>query len=235
MHTALELDRQTGKILFRLGGKSSDYKMRSGAQFIGQHDIRRLEDGRVTVFDNGAPPSPGKPARAIALSVSEGSKVVKLSNSFMRPEKLHSPSQGNVQGLPNGNFIVSWGGDTPFFNEYTPSGSVALDGNIVPENLDTYRVWKFPWSAKPSTSPDIAATNGAGVTTVYASWNGATDVAKWQVLGGPADPAVVPVKTVSRKGFETTIKLDSQQTNVAVQALDSNDQPLGKSKTIQPQ
>jgi Arylsulfotransferase (ASST) len=234
-HSALELDRQTGRIKWRLGGKASDYSMGKDTQFIGQHDIRRAPDGRITVFDNGTPPSPGRPARAIALKVNDGTKSVKLSRSFRRPEKPHSPSQGNMQALPNGNFMVSWGGDQPFFNEYTPSGKVALDGYIDPKTDDTYRVWRFDWHAQPTQPPDVAAENKSGKTVVYASWNGATEVAQWQVLTGPTSPAAVPGTKAAKKGFETKITLPNVQTNVAVQALDSNGAPLGPpSKTVQP-
>ena len=96
--------------------------MAGNSQFVSQHDIRRLSDGRITVFDNGAPPYPGRPARGIALSVK--GKTVKLSRSLQRSSSLRSPSQGNVQGLPNGNFMVGWGGSTPFFTEFTASGNM---------------------------------------------------------------------------------------------------------------
>lgn len=232
MHSALELDHQTGKILFRLGGKKSDYKMRSGAQFIGQHDIRRIADGRITVFDNGAPPSPGRPARAIALKVSDSKKVVKLDKSFQRPEKPHSPSQGNVQGLPNGDFMVGWGGDSPFFDEYTPSGKVALDGYIDPKTLDSYRVWKFPWTGHPKGPPDVVATNTGGGTTVYVSWNGATEVAKWRLRGGTN--GTTDIRDFAKKGFETKLSVSNAQTKVSVEALDSTGQVIGTSNVVTP-
>jgi hypothetical protein len=231
LHSALELDRQTGKILFRLGGKASDYTMGKGTQFVGQHDIRRAPDGRMTIFDNGAPPSPGNPARALVLSVNDSNTSVKLSRQFRRPDKLHSPSQGNVQALSNGNFMVGWGGDTPFFDEYTSSGKVALDGYIDPKTDDTYRVWRFPWTgAHPKPPPDIAAQNIGGKTTVYASWNGATDVVKWEVVDGSGQH----IKTLAKHKFETTIHLPTQQTQVAVKALGTGDAVLGTSKTITP-
>jgi hypothetical protein len=230
LHSALELDRQTGKILFRLGGKVSDYTMGKGTQFIGQHDIRRAPDDRMTIFDNGAPPSPGRAARALVLSVNDSNKSVKLSRQFRRPDKLHSPSQGNVQGLANGNFMVGWGGDTPFFDEYTPSGKVALDGHIDPQTLDSYRVWRFPWTGNPTAPPDAVAINKNGKTTVYVSWNGATEVAKWEV----DDSAGMQIKTLAKRHFETTIHLPTQQTQVKVKALDSHGTVLKESKLITP-
>ncbi|MEA2388096.1 MAG: hypothetical protein QOG41_869 [Thermoleophilaceae bacterium] len=234
MHSALELDRRSGKILWRLGGKSSDYKMSGGSQFVSQHDIRRTGDGRITVFDNGAPPSPGRPARGIALKVNDDKKKVSLSRTLRRGSAIHSPSQGNVQWLPNGDFMVGWGGDVPNFSEFDSDGKLLLDGTIVPPTLDTYRVWRFPWNAQPRRKPDIAAQAGGGQVGVYASWNGATEVRQWQVMTGATSAALVPGKKVDRSGFETRIVVSGSPAYVAVRALGADGEVLGTSKTVQP-
>jgi arylsulfotransferase ASST len=231
LHAAVEIDRHTGKLLWRLGGKKSNFRMTGNSQFIGQHHIRRLNDGRLSVFDNGAPPYPGRPARGLVLSVK--GHTVKVSRSFQRSSSLRSPSQGSVQQLPNGNFMVGWGGSNPFFTEFTSKGKIALDARIA-VNDDSYRAFRFPWVGKPSAPPDIAAKTSGGKTRVWASWNGATEVAQWRVLVGPVSPAVMPNKTVPKKGFETSITLDSAQQHVALQALDKNGVVLGTSKTIAP-
>jgi hypothetical protein len=51
-----KVERQSGEILWRLGGKESDFKMGSGTRFAYQHDARRQRDGTITIFDNGASP-----------------------------------------------------------------------------------------------------------------------------------------------------------------------------------
>jgi len=61
---------------------------------------------------------------------------------------------------------------------------------------------------------------------VYVSWNGATQVAKWQVVAGPAAGALKPVKTTRRTGFETAIVLPSKTGYVAVVALDAHGKQL---------
>jgi hypothetical protein len=62
--------------------------------------------------------------------------------------------------------------------------------------------------------------------TVYVSWNGATQVAKWQVVAGPTAGELKPVKTMRRTGFETTIALPSMTGYVAVVALDAHGKQL---------
>src|ERR671916_169677 len=48
-----KLDRETGEVLWRLGGKKSDFEMGPGSRTRYQHDARRQPDGTVTIFDNG--------------------------------------------------------------------------------------------------------------------------------------------------------------------------------------
>jgi hypothetical protein len=69
---------------------------------------------------------------------------------------------------------------------------------------------------------------------VYASWNGATQVARWQVLAGAdsghltAAGALVP-----RSGFETSIAVPSAGPFFEVRALDSSGKALGTSRAVQ--
>ena len=66
----------------------------------------------------------------------------------------------------------------------------------------------------------------------YASWNGATTVASWQVLGGTSNATLAPVASVPRVGFETTISVPGAPAYVAVQALDAVGNVLGTSHVI---
>jgi hypothetical protein len=234
MHSALELNRKTGGIEWRLGGKDSDYDMGEGTRFVGQHDIRRAPNGDVTVFDNGSPPTTKRTARAIALHVDDGGKKVTLAHAFHRTPPFISPSQGNVDALPNGNFMVGWGGDVPFFDEYTPTGAVAIAGSIVPPTDDTYRVWHMPWTARPKRPPDVAAQPAGGQTDVWASWNGATEVRQWQVLTGTTADSLTPGQKAARTGFETQIVVPGSPAFVAVRALDAAGRTLATSQPVQP-
>ena len=47
-----KIDGATGAIVWRLGGKRSDFKLGPGARFNLQHDARMLDDGTVSLFDN---------------------------------------------------------------------------------------------------------------------------------------------------------------------------------------
>ncbi len=68
--------------------------------------------------------------------------------------------------------------------------------------------------------------------SVYASWNGATEVASWRVLAGPSPSQLAPVASAAKSGFETTIATPGPEPYVAVQALNSAGAVLGTSSTI---
>src|ERR671933_961242 len=66
-HAIYKLDRATGRILWRLGGKRSDFAMGRGTRFAWQHDARRLADGTISLFDNEAAPKIGPQSRGLVL------------------------------------------------------------------------------------------------------------------------------------------------------------------------
>jgi hypothetical protein len=64
---------------------------------------------------------------------------------------------------------------------------------------------------------------------VYASWNGATEVASWEVLAGNAPNALAPVRSFPRTSFETRIPVSQTARYVAVRARDAAGAVLGMS------
>jgi hypothetical protein len=126
---------------------------------------------------------------------------------------------------------VGWGTE-PFFSEYTRSGKQILRGSFSLGET-SYRAYRFRWSGQPTTPPALAVTPGSasGSADLWASWNGATDVAAWQVLGGPScsTPLTTPVTQVSRYSFETEIKLSTPPACVEVQALNGRGTVLATS------
>ncbi len=67
--------------------------------------------------------------------------------------------------------------------EYGPGGQLLFDAHL-PAHWESYRVYRESWSGRPSTRPAFALSRAGAKATVYASWNGATEVARWRVLGG---------------------------------------------------
>ncbi len=200
-----KVHRRTGAVLWRLGGKRSDFALGKGARFAWQHDARSHEGGRVvSVFDNGTTRS-----RGLVLALDAKPMRASVVHEYVHAPPLRAYKLGSVQLLGNGDVLVGWGTD-PHFTEYTAGGAVALDA-MLPHGGENYRTLRFPWRGRPRDQP-VAVRRG---TTVYASWNGATDVAAWKIEpGGP---------TVTRTGFETALPAQAG----TVVALDARGRALG--------
>jgi hypothetical protein len=232
-----EIDRTTKKILWRLGGKKSDFRMGPGTTFAWQHDARRQDDGTITIFDNGAVPPVEKFSRVLVLKIDEQAKRATLVRSYRHPKRLLVPFEGNAQFLPNGNVFVGWGA-VPYFSEFTRSGRVVFDASFGQgkarikgpnEDADTYRAFRFVWHGRPTDRPAVAVSG----RKLYVSWNGATEVARWQLLSGKEGGSLRPGAVVAKRGFETALPLRGVDANVvAARALDRDGRILGTSRAV---
>jgi hypothetical protein len=256
-HTVYKIDRASGAIRWRLGGKLGDFAMGPGSAFAWQHDARRQSSGTLTVFDNGATPAVERLSRGLILDVDERAMTATLVRAYSHPRIL-AGSQGSVQLLPGGNVFVGWG-EAPFVSEFERSGRLVFDAALGAK-YECYRAFRLPWHGRPAALPALALVRGGGdrsgggpagrrgsaggrgapafggaPTTAYASWNGATDVAAWRLLAGSGAGAgrLVPVATAPARGFETALPTASGGgPHFAVQALDAGGVPLGQSATV---
>ena len=227
-----KIRRRDGRVLWTLGGRNSDFTMRRGTRFAWQHDAQRQPDGTIRLFDNSAIPKVADKSRAIVLRVDTRAKTASLVRAFTHPRKLLAPHQGNAQRLANGDLLVGWGG-APYLTEYGRDGRVVFDARIAVG--DSYRAYRFPWRGHPKDRPAIAARSGDGdAVTVYASWNGATGVAGWQVVAGNNPKRMQPVGSAPRRGFETVISVRTDARFVAVRALGRVGRPIGASRAVRP-
>ncbi|MGH2904422.1 MAG: arylsulfotransferase family protein [Solirubrobacteraceae bacterium] len=227
--TIYKLDR-SGKILWRLGGKRSDFEIGPGANFAWQHDARRQPDGTLTVFDNGATPAVEKLSRGLILDVDERAMTATLLHQYTHP-KILAASQGSMQPLQNGNVFVGWG-EIPRVSEFHRSGHMVFDAELG-EKYESYRAFRLPWTGLPAEAPAIATTRDRDRLTAYASWNGATGVHSWQLLAGAQADALRPIAGTRSHGFESALDATvAPGQQIAVQALGADGAPLGQSGTV---
>lgn len=232
-HTVYEIDRATRKIVWRLGGKRSDFKLGLGARFAWQHDARRQPNGTITLFDNGATPPVEKFSRVLVLRVDEKTRRVMLVRAYVHPRHLLSPWEGNAQFLPNGHVFVGWGSN-PNYTEFDANGRVLLDASFGRQGgkpgteADSYRAYRFEWTGHPAERPRIRIRSGQ----LFVSWNGATGVDRWELLAGLDAQHLGSIRAVPKTGFETALRLGSTGGFVSVRALDRNGQVLGSSPVL---
>jgi hypothetical protein len=226
-----KIDRNTGEVIWRLGGKKSDFEMGEGTRFAFQHDARRQHDGTITIFDNGALPEVHEQSRGIVLGFDEQKMSVSLVKEYKHSHKLLAGTQGNLQVLPSGNVFIGWGGEG-FFSEYSSEGKPLFDANFPPHN-ESYRAYRFRWNGQPSGSPRMVAERRSDhKVRLYASWNGATEIATWEVLAGPEPGGLESIGSVPSDGFESTIIAGTSEPYVGVRAKDRSGRVLGASKAV---
>jgi len=218
-----------GDVLWRLGGRRSDFRMGTGTGFAGQHDAGLPAAGQVAMFDN-AVDDPARPSRGLILAVDAPSMSASVRQEFAHPGGRRAATGGNLQLLESGGVFVGWG-SSPYLSEFAPDGRLLFDARF-PGGNTSYRAYRFSWVAQPVDPPDVTVEIADGErATVYASWNGATEVAEWRVLTGTGD-TLEPVASSPRAGFETAIRLPSIPPVVAVAALDAAGDVLATSKRV---
>jgi hypothetical protein len=227
---AYDVGRRSGQVSWRLGGRRSSFKMGPGTGTAYQHDAREQPNGDITFFDNGGTPKAHPQSRAIEVALNMHAMTATLVRRVEHAPALLAGSQGNTQALAGGAWMVGWG-EEPWMTEYGAGGQVLFDAHL-PAHWESYRVYRQSWSGRPSTPPAFAVVRTGAKATVYASWNGATEVAGWRVLAGASAATLAPVASTSRSSFETAIGLASAPpagSFFEVQALDASGAVLAAS------
>jgi len=235
--TVYKIDRKTGEVIWRLGGKMSDFQMEQGARFAFQHDARRLPDGTISIFDNGTTvfqngvPKAVEDSRAIVLEVDEELMRAKLVDEYTHPEGMRADAAGNTQVLPDGDVFVGWGRALAI-SEFSHEGDLLFDLRLPPQNR-SYRAFRFPWRGNPTDRPACAAERTSQEEIrLYVSWNGATDVASWEVLAGPRAGRLKSLGSIPKEGFETAMVVRTADPYSVVMAKDRSGRVLGTTEPV---
>jgi arylsulfotransferase ASST len=226
-HTVYKINRRTGHIIWRLGGKRSDFQLGPLVRFGWQHDARHQPNGTLTLFDNEAAPRLRKQSRGLVLRLDERRMRASIVHAFVHDPPIVAVDQGNMQRLSNGNYLVGWGHE-PYVTEFGPHGGAVLDARFARHGADSYRAYRSRWIGRPTRPPAVAVQGN----TIYVSWNGATEVAAWQLLAGAERKKLRPVLTVPKTGFEEAIPLPAGAAWVAVRALDRLGRSLARSAVV---
>jgi hypothetical protein len=229
-----KLDRRTGAIMWRLGGKRTDFDLEPAARFSWQHDARLVDGRTISLFDDGTNGTikTEKHARGLVLDVDTSARKVRLKQEFRHSPDLVVPAMGSMQVLAAGHALVGWG-TQPYVSEFAADGSLVWDVHMAVKQ-QTYRGFRATWHGRPKDEPALAAgrSTSGGAKRLYASWNGATEVAGWAVKAGSSSHALKRVGVVKRSGFETAISVGRARGHASVTALDASGRRLGESRAI---
>lgn len=233
---------QDGHIIWRLGGKYSDFDQ--DFTFSKQHHARFVEsnDTHITVsflnnasdeLENGEDTSS---ALYVQMDTSASPMTARVVNRYNRPDGSLTRLRGSVQTLPDGNVFVGWS-ERGYQSEHSPDGEVLMQASFASTRFSTYRSYKFPFRSRPSSPPDLVAsvygTDENDVTTViFVSWNGATDIASWNFYSQVhAGGTPVPVGSAKKSDFETMFIAEGYLDWVSAEAVDVDGNTLGTSDT----
>ncbi len=150
MDEVTRINRQTGEIIWRLGGKRNEFAFADSTQmFCHQHDARIMgENNRLSVFDNGNCHSPRYSSAAEYL-LDFDQMTATLMNRLRSSPDIYGSFMGNAQRLANGRTVVGWGSGIPSITEFDEAGDIALEFSF---NNINYRAFKFNWQSPILTS-----------------------------------------------------------------------------------
>lgn len=135
----LKIDRITGNIIWRLGGKDSDFPLTSDQKFYFQHHATLVDDNKtLLLFDNGS--SVERPySRIVEFQLDEINKKVNSFKYLNAPENIFSMYMGSVQ--KNGNtYFIGWG-SVPRITEINyKTNQITFDMNL---EKNSYRAFKY--------------------------------------------------------------------------------------------
>jgi hypothetical protein len=242
MSSVYAIDRATGALRWVLGGRRDQFRLKRRDRFCAQHDVRRLPNGDLTVFDNGGThlaggrACPVHPARAQQFRLDLRSRRARVvAEQSSRPLTPHGAGffpgwVGSARRLANDNLLVAWGSDT-LVSEHRRSGRVDF---LLRLQRWSYRAVRDRWTGRPAEPPRAVARRSAGGrATVWTSWNGSTRVQRWRVLAGPSPQALHPVGRPRRfAGLETVVRVRARGPWFATVALGRNGRPLARSAAV---
>ncbi len=237
------VDIATGQTVWTLGGTGSTFSIPKGAQFEWQHDVQLHSGNLVTLFDDACCDITGNPnpqkalgpaarlSRGLLLRLDTSHHTASYVHGYVGPNQIETAFQGSMQLLRNHNVVVGWG-SAPFFSEFSYSGKLLFDVALPFPDV-SYRAYLENWVGSPPLSAlKHAIKTSHGKPTVYVSWDGATQVRTWRILGGSSSKHLRTVATSGKSSFETAIKLAQGYHAYEVQALDGHGHVLGTSKAF---
>ena len=108
-----DVDRTTGEIRWKLGGTPRAESLtvdsadpQASSPLAGQHDVRMLADGTLTIHDNDNDTDAASAPRAIRYRIDQQAKTATLLESVSEAGLSFSPCCGSARRLEDGSWLV---------------------------------------------------------------------------------------------------------------------------------
>ncbi|NQY68361.1 MAG: aryl-sulfate sulfotransferase [Flavobacteriales bacterium] len=148
MDEITKISSVSGDIIWRLGGTNNEFTFPNDSiMFCSQHDIRRINNGNITLFDNTNHTSISP--RAIEYKLDEDYKTATIVWEKSNSTVIDANIYGSCQRLENGNTFVNWGQAEKFSTNITETkqdGTIVFELTMNPgEGNNSYRSFRTDW------------------------------------------------------------------------------------------
>jgi Arylsulfotransferase (ASST) len=153
-------------------------------------------------------------------------------------QHVNADTQGSLQALDGntiGNMLVGYG-SWATVKEFNAKGDVIWTARFGPDaQIASYRSFKFDWHAIPYYPPSIKSVAYRSPamqrsTHIYVSWNGATDLARWNFFAQAAHNAEpILIGSIPKTDFETSLIIEGYLDRVSVEPVLLNGTALPRS------
>ncbi|MBN1481344.1 T9SS C-terminal target domain-containing protein [candidate division KSB1 bacterium] len=198
----LKINRETGEIMWILGGVSSSFDFINDPDQISyQHMIRPVPDkpNHYTLFDNGNYHTPPY-SRAVEYKLDTTQWTAEKVWEHRHTPDYYSGWLGSVQRLENDNTLIGWAeGTPPFAYEVTPEGEVVYEAS-KPAALACYRTFRFDWQGVADKPNLIIESQDDQVILIFNKF-GDEDVDYYNIYSGPASGQMTLLDTTSNTRY----------------------------------
>ena len=160
LNAVYSVHKSDGSIEWKIGGITrpesltvlNDPVFASGGNgFLGQHDVRDLADGTITLHDNGFGTTTTRQPRAVRYVLDLNAHTATLVEQKNDPATITVPvCCGSARKLPGGNWLMAWG-SAGIITELSPSGSRIFD-LTWDDTLFSYRSHPVPFGLVSRTA-----------------------------------------------------------------------------------
>ncbi|KAJ5888984.1 hypothetical protein N7495_009025 [Penicillium taxi] len=237
-NTVYMISGRDGRIMWRLGGNETDFDQ--DFTFHKQHDVRFLEsDGNrhiISLMNNGADEDNAdeQVSAALYIELDSNTMTARVIKRTERPDGGLTRLRGNVQHLSNNNTFIGWS-ERGYHSEHAPNGDLLMWARFASTRFSSYRSYKFDWIGRPTAPPNVvSAVYGTSdddfLTIIYVSWNGATDVARWDFYARAYNGSDrLFIGNIEKVSFESMFLVDGFMDWVSVEVVDKFGAVMGTS------
>ncbi|KAI1341165.1 Arylsulfotransferase-domain-containing protein [Xylariaceae sp. FL0016] len=236
-----------GEMIWVLGGPHNEFKDLSDGRatdFRYQHHARLHENNTISIFDNNHSDTySGDRSRGMIISIDTNQMTATLEHEYIDSVYPQlAESQGSMQKIDDTDNVLVGFGFLPAFTEFSTDGQVLCDARFaswIPSHtgmVNSYRTFKTTtWVGKPTFPPSIFLRPSEG--TLFASWNGATEIDRWVLQGGEWDAVeqdrLEDLDEQEKDEFEVAFQIDSDMPDyLRVAAVAANGEVLGHTEVV---